>query len=178
MGFLLRIIAKTKWYIEDVPWLLEGDLQADALGDLKTKENKLSLWHVEDDRSNFARLVTALAAARQKPDKFDYALINVEVVDEIDIRRIRSDGDSPDDHVNGTWHWDLYELTAQKLLAFALRIRQHGIIDRVKEKDIKNWLVDGVTQRRFQRDRVAPSMVENLDQLLQARGLDWPEPPL
>jgi hypothetical protein len=42
--FFLSKIRKSKWYKHnDVPWLAEGELQADALGDLATNANALSL---------------------------------------------------------------------------------------------------------------------------------------
>ena len=65
MPLFLRIIRKAKWYKnEQVPWLPEGELQADTLTDLSTKSNELSVWHIEDDRSNLEQVVTALAAGR------------------------------------------------------------------------------------------------------------------
>jgi hypothetical protein len=45
VALVLRKIRKSKWYKSgSVPWLEEGDLRADALSDLATKGNKLSVY--------------------------------------------------------------------------------------------------------------------------------------
>lgn len=50
MALVLRKIRKSKWYKSgSVPWLEEGDLRADALSDLATKGNKLSVYLVDGD---------------------------------------------------------------------------------------------------------------------------------
>jgi hypothetical protein len=72
MPFILRTIRKDRWYrIEDVPWLEEGDIHADPLADLNTKANELSVWLIEDDRSNLNRVVSALAATRTHISNLD-----------------------------------------------------------------------------------------------------------
>jgi len=38
----MRIIRKSRWYLKP-NWLSQGDVQADALGDLITKNNELSV---------------------------------------------------------------------------------------------------------------------------------------
>jgi hypothetical protein len=175
MGSVLRIISKAKWYVEDKTWLAEGELQADALTDLRTESNILSWWHIEDDQSNFSRVITALAAGREKPDNFDYAIISTGILNEIGIRWKPTHGDSPDDDVNTKWHRDLYELSAQKLLELARRISRDGTLARVAKKDIKIWLVDGVKRGRLQRDRIKGKMLPQLNQLLDENGVDWPD---
>ena len=60
MPCILRQIRKAKWYKHpNVPWLNEGELQADALADLITKDNTLSVWMLEDE-TFVERAATAL----------------------------------------------------------------------------------------------------------------------
>ncbi len=87
MGLVLRKIKKAKWYKhEAIPWLKEGELQADALADLKTTDNNLSFWIVEDDRSNLDRIITALAANCQYVTNIDFVLLKQSVFDKLKIR--------------------------------------------------------------------------------------------
>ncbi len=45
MPLFLRKIRKAKWYkINGAAWLPAGEFQADALSDLGTKDNTLSVW--------------------------------------------------------------------------------------------------------------------------------------
>ena len=67
-------------------------MPADPLGDLVTKENRLSVWQIDDDRSNLGDVIAALAASRDFLDTFDYALFNDELLAQARITRSRSAG--------------------------------------------------------------------------------------
>lgn len=96
MPLVLRKIRKSKWYkTERVSWLEEGQLQADALADLKTTNNELSVWHIEDDKSNLEEVVAALAANCDDVSNLDYALFDQQLLSEIDIRIKATKGGSP-----------------------------------------------------------------------------------
>lgn len=78
MAFILRKLdRKASFYLPD--WLDEDDAQADALSSLRTKDNRLSVWRIDDDRGNLRRVVAALAAGRDFLDKLDYAVIDRQV---------------------------------------------------------------------------------------------------
>jgi hypothetical protein len=86
MPFFLRTIRKARWYnVEGVSWLEKGDIQADPLADLNTKGNELSVWLVENDRSNLEQVVTALAATRTDISNLDYALLDVRLLPELEF---------------------------------------------------------------------------------------------
>jgi hypothetical protein len=79
--FVLRKIRKAKWYKhQKVAWLKAGELQADAIGDLYTENNALSMWLVTDDKSNLQRVAAALAANCEYLGNLDYALLKVELI--------------------------------------------------------------------------------------------------
>jgi hypothetical protein len=78
MPLILRKIRKARWYQydrSDFPWLLEEDIPADPLGDLATNDNELSVWQINDDKSNLPRVAAALAANCDDISNLDYALI-------------------------------------------------------------------------------------------------------
>lgn len=110
--FLLRI-TKRKWDKLNVQWLRPNDIQADPLGDLSIIDGTLSVWYIEDDRSNLDLIVTALAATRERFDKFEFGLFDQNVVDLVDVLVKIKPGDTPLENANH-WHRDLTELTIDK----------------------------------------------------------------
>jgi hypothetical protein len=77
------MIRQTRWDVpEDAEWLSEDDIPADPLGDFaNTTCNSLSVWLVNEDKANFTRVVTAMAASRERIDKLDYVLFREELLD-------------------------------------------------------------------------------------------------
>ncbi|PJF39618.1 MAG: hypothetical protein CUN54_08230, partial [Phototrophicales bacterium] len=124
--------------------LKPGELPADVFLDLQTDNNKLSVWHLENENSeHFERLIAALAANQDYPSYIDYALIEAQMLKQIDIRYEQTPGDTADDEVN-TWHYDLVELTAAKLfqLVNAIHASNSNRDDvRVAPRDVKKWLI-------------------------------------
>jgi len=134
MPLLLRAIIKPRWY--KLAWLEEGKAQANALWDLRTKEIKLSFWHVNDDKSNLYQVAAAIAAGRDNPDKFDYALFDQGLLEKTGVRIEQTPGDSFHKEANEHWHRDTAELSAQNVAEVANIIMEHGTKDRIWEKEI------------------------------------------
>jgi len=159
----LRIIRKAKWYKnEQVPWLPEGELQADTLTDLSTKSNELSVWHIEDDRSNLEQVVTALAAGRDNIASLDYALFDQQTLLAINIKIKETKGGSPDEKVN-SWHRDLVELSATKLMALAKVIQTEAVKGRILPKDIIRLIKQAIASGQIERAKLKPGIVAKID---------------
>ena len=167
MGFFLRKIRKAKWYKHpDVLWLGEGELQADALSDLKTEANELSVWFVEADRSNLERVIAALAAEGDHLSNFDYALCAVNDVLSLEIEVTQSPGRSPDQQANEAWHRDLTKLTARALLDLAGVIRSNDERHRVQKKQVEQLVARGVMSGKINREKLKPSVKEHVDRAI------------
>lgn len=83
MPFLLRNLTKPKWVRPD--WMDDADIPADALTDLRSDHNELSVWAVDPDGPDLNRALTAFASARSQLDKLDYALIDEDIATSISI---------------------------------------------------------------------------------------------
>lgn len=94
-------------------------MQADALNDLRTSSNELSVWYIEDDESNLEHVITALAASGDTVANLDYALFDLQLITNSDIKIHQSPGITPDERVNALWHRDLIELSASKIMRLA-----------------------------------------------------------
>jgi hypothetical protein len=146
MPLLLRKIRQARWYDHKaVPWLPEGSLQADALSDLKTEYNALSVWQVKDDKSNLEDIVTALAAECAGPTNLDYAIFDQALLLSIDVEVTRTPGQTSYAKASD-WHRDLPELTAEKLMDLAGIIMTQAKRERLAERKIFS-LVKGAVDR-------------------------------
>lgn len=145
MPLILRKIKKAKWYRNiDVPWLKPGELQADALADLKTTGNRLSVWLIQDDKSNLERVIAALASTCDVPTNIDFVLMDQSELQRLGIKWENTKGDSHDEQINHTHHLDLLELTATKLYDFANQIQVIGIKERYLEKTVMRLLIGAI----------------------------------
>lgn len=164
MPHFLRQINKSKWYRNPgVPWLGEGELQADALRDLKTTGNELSVYHVQEGETNLVQIITALAAGRDSVANFDYALISQEVVTTLQIKVKQSPGETRDATVN-EWHRDLCELSADKVMDLARAIQNEADKRRILGKKLLGHLREAIRSGRIDRDRLKPQLKAKLEQ--------------
>lgn len=175
-------IKKSKWYKKSgVAWLSEGELQADALWDLRTLDNTLSVWRVDDDQANLNHIVAALSAnpsslkfpsEKQKTsiEAFDYALFDLGLLTELSIKSDSTPGDTLDDAANTTWHIDLKELTASKLVALANGIRGNGTIKRINEWTVEELVADSVRSGRIKLEQLNPVLAKKLHTLINVQG--------
>ena len=163
MPFLLRVISKPRWY--KVVWLEGGKAQANALVDLRTKENKLSFWHVNDDESNLYQIAAAIAAGRDVPDKFDYALFDQNLLKQISVGIDQTAGDSFHKEADKHWHCDTTDLSADNVAEIANIIMEHGIKDRISQREIvrlvKQEVSSGVIDVTPLKDRLKQKELRN-----------------
>ncbi|MBL7065660.1 MAG: hypothetical protein ISS49_15885 [Anaerolineae bacterium] len=116
MPHLLRCVKQAKWAKSSIePWLGTGDIPADPLGDFATQCNKLSVYRIEDGEEQIKQVAAAYAAGRQRPDKLDYLLFDIAILELCGIRASSTPGRTKDAEVN-MWHLDLVELSGMKLV--------------------------------------------------------------
>lgn len=161
MALILRIIRKSRWYLKP-SWLAEGEIQADALGDLVTKNNKLSVWHIYDDRSNLDRIIAVLAAKRDVLSNFDFVLFDQNILKESNIRFGKTKGISFDEEANDLWHLDLSELSASRLMNLAAAIANKGELKRISESEIKNIVANAIAIGTISYDNLSISIKQKI----------------
>jgi len=133
--------------------------------DLRPKENKLSFWHIEDDKSNLYQVAAAIAAGREVPDKFDYALFDQSLLTKASFRIEHTAGDSFHKEADEYWHRDTTKLSAENVAEIANIIMEHGIKDRIPEGKItslvKQSVVSGVIDVNPLKDRLKQKELPN-----------------
>lgn len=125
-------------------WLPPGEIIADPMADFfPTQDGKLSVYLVEDSRPILDRVVAALAAIRQGLDKFEYGLMELEVLENMGFKTEVSPGDTPDMKVN-EWHVNLIELSTRRILDLTHIFYERSVpnmLRRVYKPDVQELLL-------------------------------------
>ena len=166
---LLRYIRQSKWDVNrdeplaDKLWLAPGDLQADVFSDLRTTSNSLSVWQIEkDDKPCLDRIIAALAARRKEIAVFEYAIVDVRAVEELGISISKQPGDTFDDDANDRWHYDLVELTANRLLELAKLISQRNEMTRLSRTKVKELITASVEKKYLDWHKLSEKMQKDI----------------
>ncbi|MEG3975457.1 hypothetical protein QT970_12660 [Microcoleus sp. herbarium8] len=165
--FLLRKIRKNKWSTENLSWINSGELQADCLGDMGTKDNKLSVYRISDDKSNLNRVAAALAATCDNISNFDYLLFNEDLLQIIGIKSEKTEGNTSDESVNSS-HIDLVEISLSKLVNLANIASKDGERARILQQDIKFFLVESFRNGYINRKivKLKSAEIEKIEKLV------------
>jgi hypothetical protein len=154
MALLLRKVKQNRWFKEPAARYIEaGDVPADPFADLQTRENLLSVFEVEPDRSNLMRIVRALALGCNNIDHTGYILFDSDQLTPAEIQLRASTGQTHDKGINDR-HRDLV-LSGKKLLALARLLLEHGetgtILKPVLEESIEEGIKAGELPERCRR---------------------------
>lgn len=156
MPLLLRVIRKSRWYKQT--WLKEGKAQAIALFDLKSEKNKLSFWHVEETESNLNQVVAAIAATRDGPSNFDYAVFDQTLLKVIDVQIENTRGQTFHKEADVSWHRDTTNLSAENVAEIANIIMEHGTKRRIGEAEVtglvKQAVISGTIDAKPLKERL------------------------
>jgi len=150
MPLLLHTVRQNRWLKDEArPWLENGDVPADALSDLRTSQNELSVWEVAADRSNLERIVRALVITRQDIAHTGFVLFESEWLGAIGIA-VSADrpGKTPDEGANA-WHRDLIDLSGNKLVALTKTILERGDSGTVLKKRLYELVEAGIREKQL-----------------------------
>jgi hypothetical protein len=158
--YLIKV-RKRLWDKTDLPpFGPQGDIAADCLKDLKIGDNKLSIWRIDDDQANLKRVVTALAANCDDASNIDYLLFDNDVIAQNNLKVQQSAGETLDQQANASWHWDLIELSARKVVDLALTIFYHdeSKSHRLSQQYVLTLLRDAVASNHIDAARMKPKL--------------------
>ncbi len=146
-------------------WLQEGELPADALQDIQTDNNRLSVFLLEDGAAaTLERVVGALAARRDFLAKFDYVLFSPTVLAELGIEWESTLGDTPDREVNAC-HRDLVKLTATKLADFGTSLIKKGNVERKSDRQAGKCIKASIQAKFINVENVPTKIVLQMQDL-------------
>ena len=138
----LRVVRRARWKPAVVGDCAGYEWQADALDDLRTRRNELSVFQADTDRM-VNDVVTGLAAGRDNISPVDYALIDGDCISCLGIQRpVRSEGDTPYRPANELHH-DIVKLTAADLMALMKLITVDDVV-RIPPRRVKELLLTAI----------------------------------
>jgi hypothetical protein len=165
---LRKLSDKRNWdWIAEVPsWVPSGAIPAAPLGCFNSShDSKISVWYIENDKSNLERIIAGIAAGRQNADKFDYILFPDNVLSEAEVKSEEAPGKSKDDNANAKWHRDLIEISATKLVKLVELVSRQGEINRFSEREvislIRKSVDDGAIEKRRLHENLSRRVFEN-----------------
>jgi len=158
MTTLLRKLDKKIWLDPQIAKRL-GSLQADALKNFKTRDNKLSVFLSDDIEPE--RILTAIASSRDQVAEIDYAVFDDKVLQQAEIKSEKTEGETPDDVVN-MHHIDLIDLTAQQIQLLASFIQDHGALRRHQKKAIKKFLTQAIFTGWLEYSKINTKLLSDL----------------
>ena len=161
MKQFLRTVRCGRWYKHpEVTWLKEGELQGDALCDIRAQDGRLSVYIVTN-KADRQRVAVALAATREEISSMDYIVFVDSSLESLGITIRLIEGDTPDSMVNEL-HYELGNLTVKRLAQLA-EIVSAGEHKRIWQREIKTMLHDAASTGRLDRARVKhPKMHDRL----------------
>jgi hypothetical protein len=167
----LRFTENRRWdFVDKRPdWLAEGDLPAAPLGDLRPSvDNKISVWLIEDDGSNLNRVLAGYVANRNiGVDKQDAIVVDLAKVDSLGIRREKAPGQSRDAQAAKLWHWNLVEMSYNKILALTHVMAEEGTSIRRDADQLKQLIVDSIRAGWFNIDALPERVQADIRPLLE-----------
>lgn len=160
MPFALRSIKCPRWYSPS--WIANDEVPSDPLADFCTKENVLSIWIVRDDKSDFDRIVSAIAARRDTICNFDYLLFDQRIIDKYEITKKQTIGESPDQGINNSLHFNLVELTSSQICSLVSEAFLKGEKDRIHSKKISSMLTKSIQDGYIDKNLIVQHIRDKL----------------
>lgn len=162
MPKLIRQLSSKIWLDRQIAEKF-GGLQADALKNFKTSENKMSVFKVDEDnkQESVIRILVALACGRQSLDKVDYALFDSDIIKKLDIQVDEIEGTTPDQTVNKL-HIDLKKLSGDIICELAKSIQNSGELKRLYSKDIEKAINEGIEKKQLQVEKINSQLLSKI----------------
>jgi hypothetical protein len=153
--FLRMISSLNKWDRENTYlWLAPDDIPADPITDLKTADNKLSVFQVNNgDEIRINKIAAALAAKRLTLQPFAYILFDVGLPSRLDIQ-VGKTNRGTDIQIVNDWHFELIELSAQKLFSLTRDLLLNADPERKRENEVVPLIMENVRSGELDPDKM------------------------
>ena len=167
MPLVFRKIRQSRWIKEDLDfaWLGSGEIPGDPLGDLAPLKGDLSVFLINDGRSDPERVAAAMVTKQASLSNVDYVLAELGDLQNIGFEFEEAEGETADGLVN-SWHRNIIELSGSKVLALASTLWiSHLQIGRVSEKKVWKRIVEGVSTGEIDRSKLSSNIKKLINDL-------------
>ena len=131
---------------EDRAWLKDDEIPADPLSDLNTDGNALSIYLIDDDKSELNRCIAAYATCKNRGyiREIDYLLFEERIIRELEIKTHQSDAKDLIDERIKKLHWDMYELSSQRLVELAKTVLPNNEVNTLSIDEVCQLINDSI----------------------------------
>jgi hypothetical protein len=159
---VLRKINKAKWYKHPgVEWLPDGEIQADALVDIRTTDNSLSVWQIDNNSNNLERVISALASTLDGLRQIEFVLLEIDLLEKHGFQIIQTTGNTPDIDVNDLWHKDITKLSVFKLYELAHIINSKESA-RFTRSEVEQFILNNCNDGNLDLRKINPKLKDKL----------------
>jgi hypothetical protein len=141
---------------------------ADYFNSFKTSESKLSIWKLES-HEDLTRAVTTLAAARNKPERFDFFFLSEADLLGFGFTLIHKPNRSLDVEFGRSNHFDLVKLTNDCLCRLIRSCIEKGVTGRYLKNEVVEMIVDGFANKTLDQSLVKKTAILSLAWRLRCR---------
>lgn len=167
MPVLARKVTRAKW--EPAEALGPGELAADAVTDLRTRENALSFWRCESSQeADLERAALALAASFERADKIDLVGVDEHAISAAQLSTRSTPGETPIRALQSS-HVDVERLDYVRLGRIA-----HLIADavptahvRITKRRVLELLAEAVTAGELLLEQLQQKVRAEVEQQLE-----------
>ncbi len=163
MPLLLRSATLSRWVDIDDEINIE-DIDADAITDLRTTKNRLSMWLISDDKKDMDNAILALATNRDGIEKMSVFFVELNEVEKC-FSIQNTPGQSPFIDVNSS-HRDVCGLTHKglgKLAGICLNSVKNSNWEEISKNRIKEMIKNAIQEKRLTRDLVKKKLQDNIE---------------
>lgn len=164
MAFLVRKVARAKWPEE---LCNTTDIPGDAIADLRTTNNTLSLWRIEsEDELEKAALALSASSKTERIENVSLVWIPEKDFEEKGLVLDKSSaGDTVISDLVNT-HCDLCDLSYGSLGTVASTIMKgilkEGHYKRYSKKEIKTFLVNAYLENKIEESKCKTSLIDEI----------------
>lgn len=134
--------------------------QGDALGDLNTTKNVLSVYLADTDQK-VGQVVAGIAANRDHLVNLDYAFISEDILSKFNLRSVQVGGKTFH-HIANELHFDIVDLTAGNVFALMKCLTADNVI-RVSKPQVRELLQHSIQEGHIDIANLKPSLVSSLE---------------
>lgn len=141
MPTFLRAVRKARWSAPSWVNGFTADRQSDVLVDFSTKSNALSVYLVDSDDA-IQQVVAGLAAGRCNLTNFDYAVLEADALDSMNLQIVQTPGKTLHQEANNL-HRDITDLTMANVIDLIQSVTTNNV-QRVPMPKVKAFLQQSI----------------------------------
>ena len=166
VSFLVRLLKNKRYWDpkkEGEEWIPADDIRADAVNNFQTTDNCFSVYKIDEaDDSLIDRILIAIAATKDNADKIDYAVIDDELFNSLNIEFEKIDGMTPDNDIN-SMHLDVIKVSGGLLVSMTKEVMLKVETKRMSIKSVKKKIIEYLGKGYLDKNKMRKKLVDSLE---------------